>query len=470
MGWSGDLFALSFLYLLFFISSLVRIWSYYYMDNDSAFQRFNLIIMAFILAMVILIISSNLCTALIGWDGLGVTSFLLVVYYKKRNSLGSGMMTALTNRLGDCFLLCRLGLFLRGPAVNILVLLILIRITKRAQIPFSSWLPAAMAAPTPVRALVHSSTLVTAGVYVLIRYCKFDMSQLIYIGSGTMILAGLRACVERDLKKIVALSTLSQLGVIMVSIGTNSKSYCFFHLISHACFKALLFLCVGTFIHSVYGSQDHRSFDKMNPIPLSVFCAIANLSLLGFFFTSGFYRKDMILEELYRGASSLLIAIFLIGIGLTSCYSMKILTITIFKSAFTVSATIALGGMSWQAKIPIYLLGTFSVCFGSKIEVWTNLYQGGALHIYDKTITLLIIGIGWILGNRYNNPRFSRLIHLTPTTQRAAFTPNLTGTTQKCLDKGWLMAVSYIPSAVLHSTSVVTRIGLSAILLNLLYD
>ena len=122
MGWSGDLFSLSFLYLLFFISSLVRIWSYYYMDNDSAFQRFNLIIMAFILAMVILIISSNLCTALIGWDGLGVTSFLLVVYYKKRNSLGSGMMTSLTNRLGDSFLLCRLGLFLRGPAVNILIL------------------------------------------------------------------------------------------------------------------------------------------------------------------------------------------------------------------------------------------------------------------------------------------------------------------------------------------------------------
>lgn len=203
-----------------------------------------------------------------------------------------------------------------------------------------------MAAPTPVRALVHSSTLVTAGVYVLIRYCKFDMSQIIYIGSATMILAGLRACVERDLKKIVALSTLSQLGVIMVSIGTNAKSYCFFHLISHACFKALLFLCVGTFIHSVYGSQDHRSFDKINPITLSVFCAIANMSLLGFIFTSGFYRKDMILEELYRGASSLMIAIFLIGIGLTSCYSMKILTITTLKSAFTESATYSLGGRS----------------------------------------------------------------------------------------------------------------------------
>ena len=120
-----------------------------------------------------------------------------------------------------------------------------------------------MAAPTPVRALVHSSTLVTAGVYVLIRYCHSDAGTLINLGTLTMLMAGTVACAERDLKKVVALSTLSQLGLIIVSLGAYEKSYCFFHMISHAFFKALLFICVGTCIHSVYGTQDFRSFNSL---------------------------------------------------------------------------------------------------------------------------------------------------------------------------------------------------------------
>ena len=159
-----------------------------------------------------------------------------------------------------------------------------------------------MAAPTPVRALVHSSTLVTAGVYVLIRYCYSDIRSLLFIGSCTMTIAGIGACAESDLKKVVALRTLSQLGVIIVSLGALEKSYCFFHLISHACFKALLFMCVGACIHSVYGTQDYRSFNKLRPtLYVSLFASVANISLIGFVFTSGFYRKDIILEVLLKG-------------------------------------------------------------------------------------------------------------------------------------------------------------------------
>ena len=158
-----------------------------------------------------------------------------------------------------------------------------------------------MAAPTPVRALVHSSTLVTAGIYVLIRYCINDTGPLLFIGRCTMVMAGLRACAERDLKKVVALSTLSQLGVMIISLGAHEKSYCFFHLMSHAYFKALLFICVGVCIHTVYGTQDFRNFNKLrSSLHIAVFAAVANLSLMGFTFTSGFYRKDRILEGLIK--------------------------------------------------------------------------------------------------------------------------------------------------------------------------
>ena len=228
------------------------------------------------------------------------------------------------------------------------MLIILLSITKRAQIPSSSWLPSAIAAPTPVRALVHSSTLVTAGVYVLIRYCHTDTVFLNFIGACTILIAGIRACAESDLKKVVALRTLSQLGVIMVSLGALEKSFCFFHLISHACFKALLFMCIGSFIHLIYGSQDYRRFNNLSSsLYLSIFSTVANLSLIGFLFTSGFFSKDMISELLYKTESEAVsLIIFLLGIGVTSCYSIKMLTSTMLVGSFNETCTSSHGGYS----------------------------------------------------------------------------------------------------------------------------
>ena len=206
-------------------------------------------------------------------------------------------MTALINRIGDCFFLCLLGISDMGLHLS-LVFLWLLSITKRAQIPFSSWLPAAMAAPTPVSALVHSSTLVTAGVYILIRYCN-DCRVLIVIGRLTILMAGVVACVESDIKKVVALRTLSQLGVMMVALGAYEKSFCFFHLISHSFFKALLFLCIGLSIHFLYGTQDFRRYNTLSgSVFVSVFLTLSCFSLIGFPFTSGFYSKDTLLEAM----------------------------------------------------------------------------------------------------------------------------------------------------------------------------
>merc|ERR1712198_746003 len=196
MGWS-----LIFFSLLRLISSIVFIWSYYYMDSEEQYTRFILIVILFVTSIVALIFFCRLFGAIVGWDGLGVTSFLLVIYYKNRKSLGSGMITALTNRLGDAFLLVLLGLaFLPLTATyTLLILLLLTAITKRAQYPFRRWLPAAIAAPTPVRALVHSSTLVTAGVYLLLRFNHNGSEWLLAIGSIAMLMAGLSACGEIDI-------------------------------------------------------------------------------------------------------------------------------------------------------------------------------------------------------------------------------------------------------------------------------
>lgn len=187
-----------------------------------------------------------------------------------------------------------------GELRFLLGIIILAAITKRAQIPFSAWLPAAMAAPTPVSALVHSSTLVTAGVYLLVRF-NYLLSlnwYVFFIGVLTIFMSGLGANYENDLKKIIALSTLRQLGLIMMSLGLGFYELAFFHLITHAIFKSLLFLCAGVFIHSIGDTQDIRILGGLIiSCPVTSFYFIgASIALCGFPFLSGFYSRDIILE------------------------------------------------------------------------------------------------------------------------------------------------------------------------------
>lgn len=205
--------------------------------------------------------------------------------------------------------------------------------TKRAQIPFSSWLPAAIAAPTPVSALVHSSTLVTAGVFLLIRFHPFLSSFapytyiLLILRALTSLKAGIRAIFECDLKKIIALSTLSQLGIIIFALAINQPLFALFHLVTHALFKALLFICAGSLIHYHHHNQDLRSIGNLvNQIPLTITSMfVANLALLGFPFLAGFYSKDLIIESLlFNQHSFLLLIIIITTTALTAAYSLRI--------------------------------------------------------------------------------------------------------------------------------------------------
>ena len=288
--------------------------SSFYIDHEVFHSRFVGLVILFVLSINFLIYVPNLIGLIIGWDGLGVISFLLVIYYQNKSSLGAGMITVLTNRIGDVLFIIRIGL-LRGTIRWIFVdfidyvlpmvvigFVVVGRITKRAQIPFSAWLPAAIAAPTPVSALVHSSTLVTAGVYVLIRFYP-RMGEgfgvfLSVVATLTMFMAGYTGCYQRDMKKVIAFSTLSQLGVIIIIISVGIVDLCVFHLVTHALFKALIFICAGGVIHLGGGVQDYRGFGGLwfkMPI-INAWLIVACLSLAGVPFIAGFYSKDLILE------------------------------------------------------------------------------------------------------------------------------------------------------------------------------
>ena len=317
------------------------------MIQEKYFDRFHLILFRFVTSIILLVISPNLIACLIGWDGLGVSSYFLVIYYGRAKSYNAGIITALTNRLGDGFIIVALTLLI--PIIDLrffwytnfwnsgylIIILILGCFTKRAQIPFSSWLPAAIAAPTPVSSLVHSSTLVTAGVYILIRHLgAFRMGLGIFVrlvGALTIIIARISAFFERDIKKIIALSTLSQLGVIVCSIGINLPILRFIHLIAHAFFKAILFISTGNLIHS---RSDYQALKKSGKLLKILPCSFAantagSLSLAGLPFISAFFSKEPILESCI-GINSRVVIYFLIviGVSLTVGYRVRLIVLT----------------------------------------------------------------------------------------------------------------------------------------------
>nr|UJG45274.1 NADH dehydrogenase subunit 5 [Azelia zetterstedtii] len=347
-----DWMSLIFMSFVLMISSLVIFYSKEYMSADYKINRFIMLVLMFVMSMMLLIISPNLISILLGWDGLGLVSYCLVIYFQNVKSYNAGMLTALSNRIGDVALLLAIAWMLNYGSWNYIFyleimqsnyemmmvgcLVMLAAMTKSAQIPFSSWLPAAMAAPTPVSALVHSSTLVTAGVYLLIRFnillSMSWMGNLLLLLSGlTMFMSGLGANYEFDLKKIIALSTLSQLGLMMSILSMGFYKLAFFHLLTHALFKALLFMCAGAIIHNMNNCQDIRLMGGLSlMMPLTSSCFnVANLALCGMPFLAGFYSKDLILEIVsFSYINMFSFFLYFFSTGLTVCYSFRLVYYT----------------------------------------------------------------------------------------------------------------------------------------------
>nr|AVE15695.1 NADH dehydrogenase subunit 5 [Tenodera sinensis] len=417
-----DWMSLLFMSFVTLISSLVILYSEDYMKGDLTLNRFIFLVLMFVLSMMFLIISPNLISILLGWDGLGLVSYCLVIYYQNVKSYNAGMLTALSNRVGDVALLMAIAWMLNFGSWNyiyyldcmmnnfelslISFLVVLAGMTKSAQIPFSAWLPAAMAAPTPVSALVHSSTLVTAGVYLLIRFSKafpnWLMMFLLVISVLTMFMSGLGANFEYDLKKIIALSTLSQLGLMMSILSLGFSDLAFFHLLTHALFKALLFMCAGMVIHNVKNFQDIRFMGNLSLfMPLTSACfMVSNFALCGMPFLAGFYSKDMILEVVsMSNLNMFMYFLYFFSTGLTVCYSFRLFYYVLWGD-FNLVPMFKLSEESWMMIYGMLGLMIFAVIGGSMLNwmIFLTPYFI-CLPFFMKIMPILVSVLGLWLGS-----------------------------------------------------------------------
>nr|BDQ43909.1 NADH dehydrogenase subunit 5 [Metaphire sieboldi] len=424
------------------ISANVLQFSTIYMKEDKFIDRFTVLVLLFVLSMNMLIFFPHLMILLLGWDGLGLVSFILVIYYQNPKSLAAGMITALTNRIGDVMLLLSIAWTLNQGHWNILHMwetdsltwqvaaILLAAMTKSAQMPFSSWLPAAMAAPTPVSALVHSSTLVTAGVFLLIRFYPFLSSTtwfnqlLLLIAVSTTTMAGLSAMTECDMKKIIALSTLSQLGMMMAAMGLGMVNLAYFHMITHALFKALLFICAGTLIHSHMHSQDLRWMGNITTqMPTTTSCfMLANMALCGAPFMSGFYSKDMIVESsIFYSNNLIMLIIIMFTVSLTSFYTMRFSLATIWGPSNSGPFTHLEEGSSLTT--PMLVLSSMSIISGAAL-VWVMpmnqeyMVMGTPMKIMPMIMVVLGLLLAWSM-NTYKT-KHSPLMASVPMTHHAS--------------------------------------------------
>nr|AGS17925.1 NADH dehydrogenase subunit 5 [Anodonta anatina] len=414
-----DMLSVGFSFVVCLISGCVFMYSVSYMSEDKFVGLFSTLVGCFVVAMNVLIYIPHLAFMLLGWDLLGIVSFLLVIYYQNNSSLGAGMLTILINRLGDVFLLLSISLIsvigVWGPlksdlfqesyvVVIVSGLLVGACMTKSAQMPFSVWLPAAMAAPTPVSALVHSSTLVTAGVYIMFRYYHFfsGVNGLLLVSSKvgclTLLMASLAACFEVDIKKLIALSTLGHLGFMIYILGLGYPILSFFHMSMHALFKSLLFLCAGCYIHTAGSCQDIRQLSGAGWVtsPLLVSCSIIGFSsLCGVPYLSGFYSKDAILEgslEVFMGVFE--VVCIMLSASISYVYSMRILLKAIFGS-FGGIPSVAVSLESKFMSIPICLLSMSSMVAGFMAqEIWVESCQTFIVSQMTKMLLFIVLMSG----------------------------------------------------------------------------
>nr|YP_010490494.1 NADH dehydrogenase subunit 5 [Paralepas cf. quadrata]UWM12980.1 NADH dehydrogenase subunit 5 [Paralepas cf. quadrata] len=409
----------SFMFISFvlFISGCVFFYSGEYMEGELNISRFIILLAGFVGSMALLIFSPNLISLLLGWDGLGLVSYCLVIYYQNYKSLNAGMLTVLSNRVGDVFILFTIVYLLNygdwsliswlGDSKYLVLagfMIMLASLTKSAQIPFSAWLPAAMAAPTPVSSLVHSSTLVTAGVYLLIRlgwaYDFWFNDFLMVISALTMFMAGLGACFEFDLKKVIALSTLSQLGLMMFSLSLGLVKVALFHLMMHAIFKALLFMSAGCIIHGMAGWQDLRLMGNLSlSIPYISSCfVVSNLALSGMPFLAGFYSKDLILElSLMQELNFFIMFLLFFSTGLTVAYTFRLIYYVVSRDQVKGGSFYLSDGSGTMLNSCVGL-GLFSVFFGALVS-WLIFDSSEVfLPTFLKNLTLLVCILGVFLG------------------------------------------------------------------------
>ncbi|YP_001095997.1 NADH dehydrogenase subunit 5 (mitochondrion) [Galendromus occidentalis] len=381
-----DYMSVLFMLVVSMISMLTFFFSSVYMGVENNKYYFIILTFIFVISMFIVILGMNLWMILLGWDMLGVVSYFLVVFYNSEMSNYSGIITVMTNRWGDVGLILSLFFFLNDYSFDIIseaslknlffIFLLMSCFTKSAQFPFSAWLPLAMAAPTPISALVHSSTLVTAGVYLFIRFSgffknnSFLLKLVLLLSVFTLSVAGVMAFFEMDLKKVIAFSTLSQLSLMMIVLFLGNEVLSFFHILSHALYKAMLFLCSGVLIHESGNNQDIRGMNKVlksNKLVPSVLL-VCSLSLMGFPFLSGFYSKDLIMEMVFSlNFNVFFFSFMVVSVVLTVIYSLRLIYYSVLMGKMGGSFNFV---SEWNFMYLVLMLGGVGVLFLGSLLNW----------------------------------------------------------------------------------------------------
>ena len=390
-----------------FVSLMVHIYTIGYMHDDSGYQRFFSYINLFTFAMLMLVMANNFLQLFFGWEAVGLVSYLLIgFWYRKPTAVHANLKAFLVNRVGDFgFLLGIAALLmytgslnynevfagaqtLEGETVSIFgglewslmtfvcICLFIGAMGKSAQVPLHVWLPDSMEGPTPISALIHAATMVTAGIFMVARLSPlFEMSDtalsfILVIGATTALFMGLIGLVQNDIKRVIAYSTLSQLGYMTVALGASAYSVAIFHLMTHAFFKALLFLAAGSVIIALHHKQDMREMGGLGRImPVTAATAwIGSLALIGFPFFSGFFSKDLIIEAAHlseRAGSGYAYWCVLIGVVVTALYSFRLLYLTFHGSTRMDKATASHAHESpLVVTVPLVLLAIPSLAIG----------------------------------------------------------------------------------------------------------
>lgn len=441
-GLLADRLSCGMLLIITVISLAVQLYSIAYLRDDPHRTRFCLYLQLFTFFMLFLVLSPNYFQLFLGWEGVGLTSYLLVnFWYTRTQANKSGLKALFVNRIGDFFYMFALFfclMFFNSTDFEVVktmltlvpthqielvcLLFILAAAAKSAQLGLHTWLPDAMEGPTPVSALIHAATMVTAGVFLMIRVspllseAPFSSYFLLNLGALTALFAALTGSCQYDLKKVVAYSTCSQLGYMMAAAGANAFDTCFYHLVNHAFFKALLFLTAGIIIHSMFNDQDMRrygGFIKLLPYSY-VMMLTGSLGLAGMPFLSGYYSKENILESLLGQNNYFSYVLLVLTAGVTAYYSVRTIYLVFAGTPrYSLSQTSHIEDAEYLFLFPtlaLFFLTVFhgfitkDLYIGLAVSTSTNVFYSPLLaaefynSIFFKLIPLFVSFLGALLG------------------------------------------------------------------------